>query len=102
MSGQTDRRIGARLHAVVVDDDESVRRSIYRHVNSGGSFGGNPLRQTIGLGTASRLERLDVFWPATGITQTFADLPLDRVIHIVEGEESYSTLALRTLALGSQ
>ena len=94
--------IGARLHAVVVDDDESVRRSIYRHVNSGGSFGGNPLRQTIGLGTASRLERLDVFWPATGITQTFADLPLDRVIHIVEGEESYSTLALRTLALGSQ
>ena len=94
--------IGARLHAVVVDDDESVRRSIYRHVNSGGSFGGNPLRQTIGLGTASRLERLDIFWPATGITQTFADLPLDRVIHIVEGEESYSTLALRTLALGSQ
>ena len=94
--------IGARLHAVVVDADEGVRRSVYRHVNSGGSFGGNPLRQTIGLGKASRLERLDIFWPATGATQTFADLPLDRVIHIVEGEESYSTLALRTLALGSQ
>ena len=94
--------IGARIRAVVVDEDEGVRRSIYRHVNSGGSFGGNPLRQTLGLGTAARIERLDVFWPTTGITQTFADLPVDLVIHIVEGEESYSTLGLRTLELGSQ
>ena len=98
--------IGARIRADVVndveDEGEGVRRSIYRHVNSGGTFGGNPLRQTIGLGQASRIERLEVFWPATGITQTFADLPVDRVIHIVEGEASYSTLALRTLTLGSQ
>ncbi len=92
--------IGARIRAELVDGGE--RRSIYRHVNSGGTFGGNPLRQTIGLGQASRIERLDVFWPTTGITQTFADLPVDRVIHIVEGEESYSTLELRTLAFGSQ
>ena len=94
--------IGARIRAVVVDEEGGGRRSIYRHVNSGGSFGGNPLRQTIGLGQASRLERLEIFWPTTGVTQTFADLPLDRVLHIVEGEESYSTLALRTLTLGSE
>ena len=92
--------IGARIRAVIVDDDTDGRRSIYRHVNSGGSFGGNPLRQTLGLGQASRLERLEVFWPATGLTQTFADLQLDRIIRIVEGEESYSTLALRTFTLG--
>ena len=94
--------IGARIRAVVVDDDGNGRRAIYRHVNSGGSFGGNPLRQTLGLGRASRIERLEVFWPATGRTQTFPDLPLDRIIHIVEGEESYSLLPLRTLALGSE
>ena len=92
--------IGARIRADVVDGREG--RSIYRHVNSGGSFGGNPLRQTIGLGKASRIERLEVFWPTTGLTQTFTDLPVDRVIYIVEGEASYSTVALRTLALGSQ
>ena len=93
--------IGARIRAVVVDEEGSGRRSVYRHVNSGGSFGGNPLRQTLGLGRASRIERLEVFWPATGVTQTFPDPPLDRIIHIVEGEPSYSILALRTLALGS-
>ena len=93
--------IGARIRAVVVDDEGSGRRSVYRHVNSGGSFGGNPLRQTLGLGRASRIERLEVFWPTTGLTQTFPDPPLDRIIHVVEGEPSYSILALRTLALGS-
>ena len=94
--------IGARIRAVVVDEQAGGRRSIFRHVNSGGSFGGNPLRQTLGLGRASRIERLDVFWPATGMTQTFTDLPVDRAIHVVEGEPSYSTLELRPLTFGSQ
>ena len=94
--------IGARIRAVVAGERGAGRRSIYRHVNSGGSFGGNPLRQTIGLGRASRIERLEVLWPATGITQTFTDVPADRAIHIVEGERAYSTLALRSFTLGSR
>ena len=44
-------------------------RSIYRQVGSGGSFGGSPLRQTIGLGRAERIERVEVLWPRTGATQ---------------------------------
>ena len=70
-------------------------------MNSGGSFGGNPLRQTLGLGGASRIERLDIFWPATGVTQSFTDVPVDRTIHIVEGESEYATLDLRRLTFGS-
>ncbi|MXZ71519.1 MAG: CRTAC1 family protein [Acidobacteria bacterium] len=94
--------IGARIRAVVVDGEGSGPRSIYRHVNSGGSFGGNPLRQTLGLGRASRIEQLDIFWPATGVTQTFTDVPADRTIHVVEGESDYATLELRTFAFSSQ
>ena len=92
--------IGARIRADVIEDE--TRRSIYRHVNSGGSFGANPLRQTIGIGKASRIELLEVFWPTTGATQTFSDVPVGQIIQIVEGEESYSTLQLKTLNLGSQ
>ena len=88
--------IGARIRAEVVED--GARRSIHRHVNSGGAFGANPLRQTIGLGKAQRIDRLEIFWPTTGLTQTFSDLPVDRIIRIVEGEASYSTLDLKTLA----
>ena len=34
--------------------------------------------------------------------QTFDDVPIDRIIHVVEGEASYSTLELSTITLGSQ
>ena len=90
--------IGARLRLEIVDD--GVRRSIFRHVNSGGSFGANPLRQTIGLGQAPRIETLDVFWPMTGETQTFQSLSVDQVIEIVEDEAAYTTVPVESFRLG--
>jgi hypothetical protein len=90
--------IGARIRAEIVED--GARRSVYRHVNSGGSFGGNPLRQTIGLGKASRVEALEIFWPTSGLTQSFTDVAADQVLHIVEGEPSYTTVQVKTLRLG--
>lgn len=91
--------IGARIRANILES--GIPRSIYRHVNSGGSFGANPLRQTIGLGKAARIETLEVFWPTTGLTQHFTDLPVDQIIQIVEGEASHSTVNLKTIKLGS-
>ena len=44
--------IGARVRVDVVENGR--RRSIYRTVNSGGSFGANPLRQHIGVGSRDR------------------------------------------------
>ena len=92
--------IGARIHAEVVENGE--RRSIYKHVNSGGSFGANPLRQTIGLGKAEKIETLEIFWHTTGLTQTFHDIPLDQFIQITEGETQYTTIELEKLKLGSE
>ena len=90
--------IGARIRVDVIEND--APRSIYRHVNSGGTFGGNPLRQTIGLGAAEWIERLEVFWPTTGVTQSFSDIGVNQAIRIVEDEESYTTVALKPLTLG--
>ena len=89
---------GARIRAEIVEDGS--RRSVYKHVNSGGSFGANPLRQMIGLGKATVVETLEVFWPTTGLTQTFTDVAVDRAIQISEESTSYSTLSLRRLTLG--
>ena len=91
--------IGARIHAVVIENGE--QRSIYKYVNSGGSFGANPLRQTIGLGRAEKIETLEIFWPATGLTQTFHDVLPNQFIQITEGEPQYTTIQLRKLKLGS-
>ena len=92
--------IGARIHAQVVENGE--RRSIYKHVNSGGSFGANPLRQTIGLGKAEKIERLEIFWHTTGLTQTFHNVPLDQFILITEDEAQYTTIELEKLTLRSK
>jgi hypothetical protein len=84
--------IGARLHLQVTEN--GVRRSIYKHVNSGGSFGSNPLRQTIGLGRASSIDRLEVYWPTSDLTQVFRDVEFNRFIEIVEGSDELVHLEL--------
>ena len=92
--------IGARIHAEILENGE--QRSIYKHVNSGGSFGANPLRQTIGLGQAEKVKTLEIFWHTTGLTQTFHNVPLDHFIQITEGETQYTTIKLEKLKLGSE
>ena len=91
--------IGARIHLKVLERGE--QRSIYKHINSGGSFGANPLRQTLGLGKADKIETLEIFWPTTGITQRFHDAPLNQFIQITEGETQYTIIQLKRLKLGT-
>ena len=69
------------------------RRVLYRTVGSGGSFGGSPLRQEIGLGDAQRIASVEVFWPATGLTQTVRGLKLDHRYRIREGSETAEPIA---------
>ena len=97
---QTNRSaIGARIHLIVREN--GATRSIYKHVNSGGTFGCNPLQQTIGIGKSIKVELLEVFWPTTGLTQTFREVECNRFIQIVEGEKEYTELKLRRLKLGA-
>ena len=70
------------------------RRSLYRWVGSGGSFGGNPLRQYVGLGSAERVAQLVVFWPQSGREQVFAEVPVNAIIRVTEGREQLEILAL--------
>src|SRR5262245_66057070 len=90
--------IGARIKADIVE--AGVRRSVYKWVNSGGTFGANPLRQTIGVGKAATIETLEIFWPTTNQTQTFKNVRADQAIEIVERAQAYSPLALKRLTLG--
>jgi len=73
---------GARI--AVTFRDQGVRRCVYRTVGYGSSFGGNPLRQHIGIGKAESVERVEIFWPVSRSTQLFNDLPIDRTFHIRE------------------
>ena len=92
--------IGASIRAEITEGGE--KRSVYKWVNSGGSFGANPLRRHIGLGSAEKIDTLEVYWPATDQTQQFRDLGVNQFIAITEGEEEYSTLPYRPVKLTSE
>ncbi len=77
--------VGARIHARISEDGKE--RSVYSTVGTGSSFGCNPLMQHLGLGKASEVDVLEVFWPASNATQVFRDVPADRHVRITEGSD---------------
>jgi hypothetical protein len=97
--GQTSNRsaIGARLR--IEFEEAGVSRSVYRWVNSGGSFGANPLRQHIGVGQAERIQSIEVLWPTTGRSQQLYDLAVDQIIEVVEGRDGFRRLDLKPASL---
>ncbi|MCA9139671.1 MAG: CRTAC1 family protein [Planctomycetales bacterium] len=82
--------IGARLRVDLGD------RSIWRWVNSGGSFGCNPLRQQIGIGKETRISKLEIYWPTSDTTQVFEDVDADQFIRITEGDDRIEVLPWKT------
>ncbi|QEG01071.1 ASPIC and UnbV [Stieleria maiorica] len=87
--------IGARIRIDLNHD--TATRSIYRWVNSGGSFGGNPLRQHIGLGKNDQISRLEIQWPTTGTTQVFENINANQFLRITEGRSDIESLPYKKL-----
>ena len=95
--GVTSNRsgIGARIRADIIEDGK--KRSIYKWVNSGGSFGANPLRQHLGLGRAESIQSLEIYWPTSDRTQMFRDIDVNQLIVVTEDQEKYTTRPYRPL-----
>ena len=89
--------IGARI--AVHFTDSGIKRTVYMDVNSGGSFGANPLRKEIGIGRAKQVDELVVTWPTSGIVQTFKNLAPDEFIKIKEGKNEIVKMNLRNIHL---
>jgi len=85
--------VGARL--LIKGKENGKDRSIVRELNSGGSFGSNPLNLAIGLGQMNKIESLQVFWPGTIQPQTFHDIPLNTTLKITENESKPEILNIK-------
>lgn len=84
--------IGARIK--VTFKGNGITRSVYRDVNSGGSFGSNPLRQHIGVGSATKIESIEITWPVTGKVQVFKNIPVNKNIRIKENTDLFTEYTL--------
>lgn len=78
--------IGSRIKISFRED--GIPRTIYRDVNSGGSFGSSPLKREIGLGKATMIDEIEIKWNGSGLKQVFKNLPADQFIRITEGSNA--------------
>jgi FG-GAP-like repeat/ASPIC and UnbV len=79
---------GARI--ALTFKDQGLTRYVYRTVGYGSSFGGNPLRQHIGVGKAASIEKVEIYWPVSKTTQVFSNVAID---HAYQAKERASKLS---------
>lgn len=89
---------GARIKVTIVEHGR--QRSIYRAVGSVSSFGGNPLRQHIGVGKAARIREIEIWWPASGVRQHFRNVAVDRAYRVREDRSVLEPVRLKTFRIG--
>jgi len=91
--------VGAQIKVTVQDQGQPVR-SIYRTVNSSGSFGANPMEQHVGLGKSAQILNLEIWWPASNTRQNFPDVSTKQFIEIKEFARDYTQLKRTAVNLG--
>jgi len=77
--------------------ENGVARTVYRDVNSGGSFGASPLRREIGIGSADIIDEMVIQWHGSGQVQIFKDIRPNQFIKIIEGNNSIETQKLKKI-----
>jgi len=87
---------GTRI-AVTVRED-GAQRTIYRTVGYGSSFGGNPLRQHIGVGSATQVKAVEVTWPTSQTVQKFGGVPVDQFYRLREGDARLTRVERKAFA----
>jgi tetratricopeptide (TPR) repeat protein len=93
--------IGTRIK-VTVQDQGQPKRSVYRTVGSGGSFGASPLQQHIGLGKSAKILDIEIWWPVSNTRQHFADVAPDQFLEIKEFDKNYKKLERKSFELGGR
>lgn len=96
--GDQTNRVGIGVRIRVEITESGKQRVIYGHVNSGGSFGANPLRKELGLGRAEVIDLIEIYWPTSRQTQVFRNVPVNVCLEIKEGVNQYQQMSLPKLS----
>jgi len=88
--------IGSRIKVTFTEN--GVKRSVYKDVNSGGSFGSSPLRQEIGIGQAKLIDEIEIKWAGSQTVQRFKNIAPNQFLHLTEGDNNVEVIHLKKLA----
>ena len=95
-AGEVNHWIGVLLQGTTCNRDAigatltwSANGTIRRRFKSnGGSYlSSHDMREVLGIGTASKVDWIEIKWPApSGRVERLTDVPIDRYVTIVEGQ----------------
>ena len=84
LQGTTCNRDG--VGATITWSANGTKRSRYKS-NGGSYLSSHDMREVLGLGTATKLDWIEIKWPPpSGRVERITDLPIDRYVTIVEGK----------------
>jgi hypothetical protein len=91
--------IGSRIKLTFREN--GLRRSVFKDVNSGGSFGSSPLRQEIGVGQARVIDDIEIRWAGSGTVQHLHNIKPDHFLEVTE-DGKLTPLNLKALKFDSK
>ena len=97
LEGVKANRCAIGSHIKVTFTENGKKRSVYKDVNSGGSFGSSPLRQEIGIGQAKWIDDIEIKWAGSQTVQHFKNLAPNQFLHITEGDDKAIAMHLNKL-----
>lgn len=97
LTGTTANRAAIGTRIKIMFTENGTPRTIYRDVNSGGSFGCSPLRREIGIGQATVIDRIEIYWHGSKQTQVFQNVRPDQFLHITEGNNTLEKVPLKKI-----
>ncbi len=97
LEGVKANRAGIGSRIKVTFTENGVKRSVYKDVNSGGSFGSSPIRQEIGTGQAKSIDEIEIKWAGSQTVQRFKNVTPNQFLHITEGDDKPEVIHLAKL-----
>lgn len=96
LQGTTSNKsaIGARV-IIKGQDSEGNAHTFYQRVNSGASFGANPLRIEQGLGTYDQIVDVKVVWPGESTPQEFQGVTKSGYFKLVQGTQQAEKITVK-------
>ncbi len=103
LRGVKSNRYGVGTRVAITVATPAGSRVIHVVGGTGSDFGGNSLQLEIGLGDATAIEKIELFWPASGIRQSIpgnaVGLTLDEKILIEEGDDTVVPVPMKRIDL---
>jgi len=90
--------IGARV-VVTATNASGKSRKFFNRVNSGGSFGANPLTIEVGLENYKEIKKVEIYWPGNNVGIPVQGIHSNAFWKIIEGKEKAESIKVDAVVL---